>query len=220
MKAPLSQLSEADVLSEMSQLSRLKDSVYRVMVAEEKGTAQPGDVSDECSVLIDRLQNRVQSLKDRLETLQTSEHQEVKELQQLLLRERELQLECNFLQKISDQFLSSINEERRLLEETKKDIDNILAARGEEHSNPTTPTIELDQLDTDQMSEQELADSLEKLIQVEQELQNEQNSILENLCRELEECVKLRVQLEISRNPNNNNTTSPELENTITADSF
>ena len=125
---------------------------------------------------------RVQGLKQQLEQLQTSELREEKELQQLRLKEREMQLEYEILQKLNEQFHKSIEEENKLLEETRKEFDQ----KGERGLCE----------DWDQ-SEQELAESLEKLIQVEKELQLQNKEALMDMNLELDNCVKLRVQLEL-----------------------
>ncbi|KAI6659998.1 RalA-binding protein 1-like [Oopsacas minuta] len=178
---PFSLLSEAEVLSEMNQLSRLRESVNRVALAEE--TCSTGTHSSEdCSLLLERLQLRVQGLKEQLEQLQTSELREEKELQQLRLKEREMQLEYEILQKLNEQFHKSIEEEKMLLEETRKEFEE----RGlEEVPDDWT------------QSEQELAESLEKLIQAEKELQLQNKEALMDMNVELDNCVKLRVQLEL-----------------------
>ena len=178
---PFSLLSEAEVLSEMSQLSRLRESVNRLALAEEF-CSTGAHSSEDCSLLLERLQLRVQGLKQQLEQLQTSELREEKELQQLRLKEREMQLEYEILQKLNEQFHKSIEEEKKLLEETRREFEQ----RGEG---------ELCE-DWDQ-SEQELAESLEKLIQVEKELQLQNKEALKDMNIELDNCVKLRVQLEL-----------------------
>ena len=178
---PFSLLSETEVLSEMSQLSRLRESVNRMTLAEEScstGTCS----SEDCSLLLDRLQLRVQGLKEQLEQLQTCELREEKELQQLRLKEREMQLEYEILQKLNEEFHKSIEEEKRLLEETRREFKE----RGLEEVG-----------DDWNQSEQELAESLDKLIQAEKELQLQNKEALLDMNAELDQCVKLRVQLEL-----------------------
>ena len=165
----------------MNQLSRLRESVNRVALAEESSSTGVYS-SEDCSLLLERLQLRVQGLKQQLEQLQTSELREEKELQQLRLKEREMQLEYEILQKLNEQFHKSIEEEKKLLEETRKEFEQ----RGE---------AELCE-DWDQ-SEQELAESLEKLILIEKELQLQNKQALLDMNTELDNCVKLRVQLEL-----------------------
>ena len=179
---PFSLLSESEILSEMNQLSRLRESVNRAVLAEESSSAGPCS-SEDYSLLLERLQTRVQGLKQQLEQLQTNELREEKELQQLRLKEREMQLEYEMLQRLNEQFHKSIEEEKRLLEETRREFDE----RGEEDLGEGL----------DQQSEQELAESLEKLIQAEKELQLQNREALICMNDELDQCVKLRVQLEL-----------------------